>query len=131
MLDPLSALSLAASITQFTDFGIRLVDAVHQLAKSEDGARTSNLQYEVYARDLSESSGRIRQALRPYRFSRQAKSDGRLERLGKDCDRFASELSTFLRKLKKREESGRWETFRLAILSLFEGRSHSGGSRTT
>lgn len=46
MLDPLTAISLASAVVQFTDFGIKLVTGIIELYHSADGANAerSNLE---------------------------------------------------------------------------------------
>lgn len=46
-MDPLSALSVAAAVVQFVDYGTRLVSKTRELYKSTQGALTTNIELEA------------------------------------------------------------------------------------
>jgi hypothetical protein len=50
MLDPLTALSIAGAVVQFTDFGIKLASNVKEICESADGVLIKNAEYETGGR---------------------------------------------------------------------------------
>ncbi|TGO41110.1 hypothetical protein BHYA_0026g00160 [Botrytis hyacinthi] len=56
MLDPLSALSLAATIVQFVDFGSKVISTATELHHSSEGALANNLELSTIISDLSSIS---------------------------------------------------------------------------
>ena len=51
-MDPITGLSLAGTIVQFVDFGLRVVLKGNQIYRSVDGALTENLDLEAVTNDL-------------------------------------------------------------------------------
>ncbi|KAF2732209.1 hypothetical protein EJ04DRAFT_497353 [Polyplosphaeria fusca] len=118
MLDPLSAVSLAGNITQFAQVGIHLVGVVFELSRT--GSRTSNLHYENAATNLSDSVGGIQRALLPINGGAVPKQQAeRLKALASNCTSAANELLDLLTRLKRNEDSGKWDTLRLAIANVW------------
>jgi len=120
MLDPLCALSLAANITQFTDFGIRLVKEIKRL-NSHDTGYSSNLHYQSIAGDLADNISRVQRAmLVPAGSPPRLKTEiAKLKRLAQDCTNAATELSNVLKKLERTENTGKFENFRLALNNVW------------
>jgi hypothetical protein len=120
MLDPLSALSLAANIAQFTDFGIRLVKEIKRL-NSHDTGYSSNLHYQNIASDLADNISRVQRAmLVPASTPPRSKAEiAKLKRLAQDCTNAATELSNVLKKLERTENAGKFANFRLALNNVW------------
>ncbi|KAF5609295.1 heterokaryon incompatibility protein het-E-1 [Fusarium subglutinans] len=53
-MDPLTALSLAAAVVQFADFGVRLLSKTTRLYKSASGAGRSTVELHIISSDLKE-----------------------------------------------------------------------------
>ncbi|KAL8718403.1 MAG: hypothetical protein Q9225_004461 [Loekoesia sp. 1 TL-2023] len=119
MLDPLTAISLASAIVQFTDFGTRLVIGTIKLYQSADGvtAEAADLKSKVtnvrqYADKISKSHQR--------RDNHEPKTEDeeKLIEQAEACSGIAVELLVVLDalKVKKPAGSGRtWESFRKAV----------------
>jgi hypothetical protein len=123
MLDPLSVLSLAANIAQFTDFGIRLAKEMKRL-NSRDTGYSSNLHYQNIASDLADNISRVQHAmLVPAGSPPKSKAEiAKLKRLAQDCTNAATELSNILKKLERTENASKFDNFRLALNNVWSER---------
>jgi hypothetical protein len=52
-MDPLSALSVAAAVVQFVDFGTRVLSDARHIYESSSGQTSMNLELSTVANDLS------------------------------------------------------------------------------
>ena len=122
MVDPLTAISLASAVVQFTDFGIKLVTGIIELYHSADGlsGESSNLEYRIthvrkYAETIilsSEHDGDDEPA---------SENEKELAKLAASCKGIASDLLSVLDDLKVKKPAGpgrKWESFRKAVASL-------------
>ncbi|PSN64202.1 hypothetical protein BS50DRAFT_558642, partial [Corynespora cassiicola Philippines] len=120
MIDPLSAVSLAGNITQFAQVGIHLVEVLFEIYRSKSGARTSSLLYENAATNLSSSIVSIQTALLPIEGGALPKQQAeRLKALAKNCTTAADELLSLLARLKRNEDSGKWDTIFKAVENVW------------
>ena len=122
MLDPLTAISLASSIVQFTDFGIKLVTGTIELYHSADGlsGERSNLEHRItlvrkYAETIilsSQDNGDDDPA---------SENDKELGGIAASCKQMASDLLSVLDDLKVKKPAGpgrKWESLRKAVAAL-------------
>ena len=122
MLDPLTAIGLASSIVQFTDFGIKLVTGTIELYHSADGlsGERSNLEHQItLVREHAETiilSSKYNGDDDP-----ASEVDKELGELAASCKGIASELLSVLDDLKVKKPVGpgrKWESFRKAVAAL-------------
>ena len=119
MLDPLTAVSLASSIVQFTDFGIKVVTSGINLYYSVDGfdAETSDLDFRTT--NLRRLTDRIVVPTGQDDDDTSVPEDEKeLVELANRCRTIATELLTVLDGLRVRKPAGtsrKWESFRKAI----------------
>lgn len=59
MLDPLTALSVAGTVVQLTDFSLKLASKVKEIFESADGVLIKNAEYETVAEDFGRLCARI------------------------------------------------------------------------
>ena len=119
MLDPLTAVSLASSIVQLTDFGIKVVTSGINLYYSVDGfdAETSDLDFRTT--NLRKLTDRV--VVPPgHDDENKSTSEGEKELvdLAKRCRTIATELLTVLDGLRVKKPAGtsrKWESCRKAI----------------
>ena len=121
MLDPLTAISLASSIVQFTDFGIKLVTGTIELYHSADGlsGERSNLEHQInLVHEYAETI--IRSSEHNDDDDSASENDKKLGEIAASCKRIASDLLSVLDlKVKKPAGPGRkWESFRKAVAAL-------------
>jgi hypothetical protein len=121
MLDPLTSLSVASSVVQLAEFSLKVTENILERARSADNYTTSDLHYQSLATGLAERSSRIQQSLRPLEQSTcLSKEDHNLQLLAARCNHEARDLSAFLERLRTTEESGKWLTFKKALLSVWK-----------
>ena len=119
MLDPLTAISLAGSVLQFTDFGIRVVSGTIELYYSADGvnAERSSLEFKTtQVQNLAE------QVIYPLEHNDDdgppSKQEQELKKLATSCKEIASDLLSVLDGLKVKRPAGpgrKLESFRKAV----------------
>jgi hypothetical protein len=119
VLDPLSALSVAGNVVQFTEFTINLLSKSRKIFKSEEGALIENLELEAVTRNLAELSGRIRETF-PSQTQEQMLTydDVSLKNLCDSCISTAEELLAVLRKLRLQGRHEKWTSFRNALKTM-------------
>lgn len=115
MLEPLSALSLAAAIIQFVDFGSKILVTGYETYRSTAGAT----QEQVDLQQLTHSLYKFQDQLGTP--SRQPTPDQRiLEEQARKCSVLAGDLLQLLDDLKVKEQGllRTWDSFRQACRSV-------------
>lgn len=130
VLDPLSALSVAGNVVQFTEFTINLLSKSRKIFNSEEGALVENLELEAVARNLAELSGRIRETF-PSQTRGQVLTydDVNLKTVCDNCSAVAEELLAALGKLRLQGKHEKWTSFRMALKTLLSENELNGISR--
>ena len=119
MLDPLTAISLAGSVVQFTDFCIRLVAGSIEIYQSTTGVNSerSNLEFKItHVRNLAD---KVISLLEHNKDDGLASRDGNeLQELAEKCQQIADDLLSVLDDLKVKKPAGpgrKWESFQKAV----------------
>ena len=119
MLDPLTAISLASSVVQFTEFGIRLVTGTIELYYSADGANTERSSLEFRITQVRNLANQVMYPLEHNDDDRSPSRHGQvLRELVASCKEIASDLLLVLDNLKVKRPAGpgrKLESFRKAI----------------
>lgn len=121
LLDPLTALSVAGNIVQFTDFGIRLLKEGRHLYASVDGSLQHNREFGLIAEDLKRLVDRVRKSVTlPVTGSGPTTGKSSLDDVAKECERLADILLGILDSLKIQPEDRqrKWHTFQQALKSM-------------
>jgi hypothetical protein len=120
IMDPLTALSVAGSVIQFADFGMKLFADGRELYKSTRGILAAHEELELVTVDLRALIVKVARV----RDSEVAESENKGDQDGEasfrkiccDAIKLAEELIDALHKLKLREGKNRiWESFRKVI----------------
>jgi hypothetical protein len=140
MLDPLTAVSLAASIVQLAHFVRQTFSDAHEIYKSVDGGLVRNAELELVSRRLRELANELQTRMpeeveelkkipdqKPLptkqelaaidAWNRRVAIDNQLLELVSEAQSISSELRSQLDKLKSR--GGQWASIRKAILSAW------------
>ena len=120
MLDPLTALSIAGAVVQFTDFGIKLASHVKETCESTDGVFTKYAEYETVAEDFGRLCAQIKPSSPVGSNEPPSKDDLMLQKLVSDAENISEELLALLRDLKAKEKESKLENFRLALKSVLK-----------
>jgi hypothetical protein len=99
-MDPLTALSAAAAVVQFADFGFRLVKSAHELYTSPAGQKTEYIQLSIVSHDLSHLADAVKAKLGDNNWA-----PGEILRLCRECASTNEELQDMLGKLKARGDT--------------------------
>ena len=128
-LDPLSAISLAGTITQFVNYATKLISKGHALCKSGEGALAENLDLEMIARNLTDINFRVLQAYRKLPSTTDPAATASfldqqsLKSIAEACDDLAKQLLDALQKLRVQGSHRTWKSVRQAFKSVWE-KSH-------
>lgn len=126
VLDPMSALSIAAAAVQFVDFARVIVCKSKDLYRSTDGVLQENKQTETVTMRLKElaKSVEIQATPRPSN-SNTSSTNPRLQIICTACSSLSTELLEHLHQLKVPENAGhrKWNSFRQALKSVWSKRA--------
>ena len=119
-MDPLSGLSLAGTIVQFVDFGLRVVSKGNQIYRSVDGALTENLDLEAITNDLIVIQTKLL-CPRPVSSPTPMPSEEveAFEKLGTASARAAEKLLERLNMAKAQGRFRAWKSLRQALKSVW------------
>ncbi|PMD20004.1 hypothetical protein NA56DRAFT_705245 [Hyaloscypha hepaticicola] len=120
-LDPLSALSVVASVVQFLDFSNKIVSKGVQAYKSSDGALIENAQIEEATQRLAQLSKNLETSMVSDQGGVLSDTDQQLATICQSCVSVTSELITYLEKLKipNWQQHRKWTSFRKALKSVW------------
>ncbi|PMD37906.1 hypothetical protein L207DRAFT_635353 [Hyaloscypha variabilis F] len=124
-MDPLSALTVAAAVVQFVDYGTKIVSKGRELYKSVDGALSENIEFKTASGRLQRLSSTLQESLyqgqqgmhqRPLNECDQA-----LDSICNSCIEFSKDLVTRLEKLKVPGDSKhrKWGSLKQSIKSVW------------
>ncbi|KAK3678944.1 hypothetical protein LTR78_001397 [Recurvomyces mirabilis] len=118
MFDLLTALSIAAAVVQFVDYGSDIVGTTYRIYKSADGALDENVDTEriiIRLRDISQELT-IASSLDNYGFIAGEKQ---LQATAGDCQKVAKELLDMLQELAQtRSRFKTWDAMRKALKAV-------------
>ena len=122
MLDPLTAVSLASCVVQFTDFGIKLVAGSIELYSSANGVSVERAHLEqniIHIRKLADKIILLSENEDVDVFYWRSRVD--LGYLAKSSKHLADDLLSVLEDLKVKKPAGpgrKWESFQKAVAAL-------------
>lgn len=118
MLDPLSALSLAAAIVQFVDYTTKIVLGAAEIHASATGSLDKNVELSSITIDLSDISDKL--VIDDRNQSNTYSNDERaLSSLAMQCRDVANKLLTTLEDLSVKGPHKKWKSVRQALLSVW------------
>lgn len=127
VLDPVSALGVAAGVAQFINFGTKVISGsleitkykITESTKSGTGRFSATKDLESITKDLHDVSSIIEQSSCARNLNRDLTSNElELQSLCKDCREIASDLIAALEKLKAGKQD-RWGNFRQALKCIW------------
>lgn len=117
-MEPLSAVSLTATVVQLLDFGIKLVAKANEIYDSSEGAEVRNIELDAIAQNLVSLNRRAinrSRKLCAYSISEDEKA---LEAMTGQCNQVGQELIDALQKAKVQGGHKRWKSVRQALKSV-------------
>lgn len=118
-MDPLTAVSLAAGILQFVDFGVKLFTTGYQTYKSCNGQTNENEHIEKLTIDLKSVAERLERDMRGCSTS-LTDDDLALLGLAKQSRSLAQELLNILEKVRGKHKSKTWSAVSAAIQATWK-----------
>jgi hypothetical protein len=126
-MDPLTALSVAGSIVQFVDFGLKLLKDGRSLYKSSTGALGVNEELEFIINDLQTLIAKIRLGLSTGPTlgpltEEETVENYTFERICDQCAKISKEIIECLERVKVKadKEDRVWESLKRAVRSGWE-----------
>jgi hypothetical protein len=110
MMDPLSAVGLAANVAQFIGYGYQLLAKSKEIRTSTASALRENVDAELIAKDLKATLTRLQAAT--------SSPFPPLEDLRTGCITVIDELLETLEDLKVNGKKGKWKSFKAAIKTI-------------
>ena len=118
MLDPLTAISLASAVVQFTDFGIKLVSGSIELYHSASGLNAERSNLELKIAHLRKFTDEILSSFEHKNEGPPSEDEKELRQLANDSKFTALHLLSVLDDLKVKRPAGpgrKWESFKKAV----------------
>ena len=118
MLDPLTAISLASAVIQFTNFGIKLVTGSIEVYHSADGANAERSNLEFKSNRVIKLADKIIFPEHNRNDGPESKDDRQLRELARSSKSIASDLLNVLDELKVKAPAShgrKWESFKKAV----------------
>lgn len=116
-MDPLSALSVAATVVQFIDFSSKILNGAREIHNSDSGMTSENASLRLIVADLQNLSSNLGSV--NFQPGWQRNSDQiALQDLANQCQKFSEELSAILEKLSSRDVKSRTESLRVLMQSV-------------
>ncbi|KAH8748744.1 hypothetical protein BGZ57DRAFT_969398 [Hyaloscypha finlandica] len=112
-MDPITAVSFAASILTFIDFSHQVVCGTYEIIKS--GSTTDNAHVSVVTTDLDEITKALNQ--RPSGYSKHEEA---LNTLATECQGVSGELRKLLDRVKTKAGSSKWKSIKVALHSMWK-----------
>jgi len=120
-MDPLTALSVAACIVQFVDYGTELLSMGSELYKSADGALSENVELEEASSRLKLLGRDLQKSLRQGQQGPLNERDEALATICNGCIGISKDLTTRLEKLKvpSDHKHRKWESFKQTLKTVW------------
>ncbi|KAJ8068445.1 hypothetical protein OCU04_004001 [Sclerotinia nivalis] len=120
MLDPFSAVSLAAAIIQLVDFSSKVISSAAELHRSSSGALANNLELSTIVSDLSALSNNL-EARILHQGKHSCNTDEQAIRsLASECKELSDKLLHDLDGLKIKGPHTMWASARQSLRSLWK-----------
>ncbi|KAL2370823.1 hypothetical protein RJ035_002289 [Blastomyces gilchristii] len=116
-MDPIGAVSLAATVVQLLDFGIRLVSKAHDIYTSAEGAEVHNIELDAIAQNLMSLNRRLQNRSRKVCAYAVSEDEKALESLTVHCNQIGEELIEALQAAKVEGTHKHWKSVRQALKS--------------
>lgn len=120
-MDPLTAISLAGTVVQFLDFGIKLVSKTHEIYSSIEGTQTRDVDLELLTENLTSVTRRLSSRARKACAFALSEDEKALERLTQQCGSVGDELVRALQNAKVQGPFRGWKSARQALKSILGG----------
>ena len=119
VLDPISALGLAASVAQFLTLATVIVSKGYQIYKAADGTLSELRDVEQITNDLVNLNSRLIESLYTTADGRPSKDELALEKLSVACANIGQQLLVRLQQLKVKGPYRKWKSARQALRSVW------------
>jgi hypothetical protein len=105
MIDPMSALSIAAGVVQFVDFGKHLLSASYEIYRSPSGETSKEVEFSTIAKDLTALITQIKDRVGklPRGEGHNTAAQYQLVKISEECEEIFTQFQEALHQLEKRD----------------------------
>ena len=120
MVSPTDALSIAAAVVQFIDFGIKITAKSRELASSSTGVLVEHKELLTASNRLADLDGGLVHSLSFFREGRKlTQAEAALREVSQECKDMASEFTQTLNGLFGTADQNSFKTFRQAFKAVW------------
>lgn len=120
-LDPFTALSTAATVVQFVDFGTKLISKGYEIYRSADGVLTENAEQKAVASKLAELTRNLGKSLDPsLTWKKLSPAETALQEAAAQCQDYAIELADAFGEFRNQGKHRKWKSFQLALKDIWK-----------
>ncbi|OCT51420.1 hypothetical protein CLCR_07983 [Cladophialophora carrionii] len=122
VLDPISALSIAASVVQFIDFGTKLISKSRELARSSTGALVEHGQMKAASNRLKELDDGLLNSLSILTAKKKklTEAEAALRGVSQECRDMAVDFSHALSRYSVEPGQNAWKSFRRVFKAVWD-----------
>jgi hypothetical protein len=113
MLDPLTALSVAANVVQFIDFGLKATSKAREIHKSPNGALKENTRIETLTKDIAGATAKLEAS------AAATSGNESLDDLCQQCATAANDLLAALNSLSVEGDKTRLKSARKGLKAMW------------
>ena len=117
-MDPLSAVSLAGTVVQLLDFGIKLVAKASEIYDSASGAEVRNIELDAIAQNLISLNRRVKNRAAKFHPYSTSEDEEALAVMMEKCSDIGEELIAAIQKAKVQGTHKGWKSVRQALKSV-------------
>ncbi|KAF3928117.1 hypothetical protein AA313_de0203723 [Arthrobotrys entomopaga] len=120
VLDPLSALGIAAAVVQFVDFSTKLISKGKEIYKSADGVTITHAEQSALSSRLAQLTRALAESINPF-TTRNAPTpaEAALREVTLECMQFAEDFNDAINQLQVIGGNRVWKSFRQALKSVW------------
>ena len=120
VMDPVSALGVAATVVQFVDFTISLVSGTYKIYNSASYNRDENFDLKTITTSLNELNSDLRHSLTPVASTHKlSPRNEAIDTLCKECTKVAEKLLSALNGLSGQTKCKLWGSFQQALRTIW------------
>lgn len=122
-MDPVSALSIAACVVQFLDFGRHILSASYEIYRSPSGQTAKVVEITTISKDLTDLVAQIKDKVGTAAIVNQQRSgaENQLIQISEQCEAILTDLQGALNKLEQQSSPTTWAAGQSPRLKMARG----------
>jgi hypothetical protein len=121
VLDPLTALSVAASVVQFVDFSTKLISKGREIYKSTEGVLSDHAEQAAISSRLADLTRGLSVSINACEATKRlSPAENALQEVTLDCLECAGDFTLAIDELRVTGNHRKWKSFRQALKSVWK-----------